>query len=125
LSVNRQRNIEDLAMVVAELLDQITTVERYDWWPTRNHPDFAKRIVGPDGEERWARPLPKHRTRKHETTEPGLLTQLDRGAGRRRAVAKPEPKFVTVGPKPREVHVPTSIDASALVGVEAPLRSPS
>lgn len=125
--MSRQSNVEQLTLVLAELLDQMTTVERYDWWPTRNHPDFAKTIPGPDGKPRWARPLPKHRPRKHETSEPGLLTQLDRGVGRRRAVAKPEPTFITVHEDdgPRLVHVPTTVDASALVGVEAPLRSPS
>lgn len=109
----RQRDVEDLALVVAELLDQIRTVERYDWRPTRAGLGLSEER-DTDGE--FVRKLPKWRPKRHTTTETGLLRQLDTGAGRRRAVRRPNLGYGR--------GLGYGVDASALVGTEAPVQSP-
>lgn len=80
--MSRQHDVEQLAMVVAELVDEFRTAELHEWRPTRDCPEFADR----------SKPLPKIPERRvHRTREPGMLEQLRRGTGRRRAVAKASP----------------------------------
>jgi hypothetical protein len=112
----RQRAIEDLALVTAELLDQFRTVERYDWQPSRHGLGLSTERR-PNG--KYVQPLPKpKRNQRHVLVEPGLLRQVQLGAGRRRAVAKTE----AMGYDPT-LGYRGYVDASALVGVEAPIQS--
>lgn len=85
----RQADVEDLMLVIADLVDRYETSEKYTWRPTRQTRGYDQEVPGPGGQPVWKKPLPKPQQRVHRTREPGLLEQLRRGPGRRRAVAKP------------------------------------
>lgn len=118
--MTRQRDVEQLAVLVAELVDEFRTTEIHDWRPTRDelartNPAYAAQVTGPDGRARWAKDLPAPERRKHQTREAGLLEQLRRGQGRRRAIAKPDP----LGYKP-DLGYRATVDAWSLIGDMAP-----
>lgn len=114
--MTRQADVEQLALVIADLVDEYTTTERHDWRPGREAPGFNQTVTGPDGRTRWERPLPKTAQRRtHRTREPGLLEQLRRGPGRRRAITKPAPLGYDPG-----LGYHTTVDAAALVTDMAP-----
>jgi hypothetical protein len=112
--VSRQSDVEDLALVVADLLDHMTTVARYDWRPSRAGLGLTDERR-PNGKYVQRLPRPK-RNRRHVVDEDGLLVQLQRGAGRRRAVQRPDLGYGR--------GLGYGVDASILIGVEAPIQSP-
>jgi hypothetical protein len=116
MSTPREVDVESLMLVIAELVDRYETSERHTWRPTRQTPGYDRKVRGRDGKPRWEKPLPKTAQRRvHRTREPGLLEQLRRGPGRRRAVSKP-PGF---GYDPGLGYQQT-VDATALVTDMAP-----
>lgn len=104
--MTRQADVETLAVIVAELVDEFRTTEIHDWRPSRAHPDYADP----------GKPLPRTAERRvHRTREPGLLEQLRRGPGLRRAVPKPDP----LGYDP-DLGYRSTADAFALIADMAP-----